>query len=123
MATGRWQLVRRPLYVTEQVPPFLPPLRDAADAEAEGVADARAVAEGLGDALALGVGVVLAVATPLSVSVAAAVRTITADHWPMSDVLFRFNVGPPRQIRRCHRAGVRQGARGISARELGVLGG
>jgi hypothetical protein len=123
LARGRWQSVRRPLLVTEQVPPFLPPLRDAADAETEGTADARTVAEGLGDALALGVGVVLALATPLSASVPAAVRTITAHQRPMPDVLFRFNVGPPRQIRRCHRDGVSQGFAGISARELGVLGG
>jgi hypothetical protein len=123
-ATGRWQSVRRPLFVSEQVPPFLPPLRDAADAEAEGAADAWTVAEGLGDALALGVGVVLALETPLSASVPAAVAAIRADQRPMPDVLFRFTVGPPRQIRRCHRVGVRQGVRrGISALELGVHGG
>ncbi|HTI21688.1 MAG TPA: hypothetical protein VL652_11885, partial [Kutzneria sp.] len=104
LSTGRWQAERRPLVVTAQVPPALPPVDDFAlepepPAAVLGFCDAFAL--GCDDALALGL-TGLAWANPVSMSELAAVAAIRTGIRAMPGRRFQFNVGPPRQIRRHH---------------------
>jgi len=62
-------------------------------------AGALGVGDALGLGLGFGVGVVLAWASPASERGLAAVRTTRVDQRPMPGGRFRFNVGPPQQIR------------------------
>jgi hypothetical protein len=86
LAMGCWQSVRRPLRVTEQVPPGFPAVNGPALV-------AEAAALGFGDALALGLGFGAALAgeSPVSMRALAAVMTIRAGQRLMPGRCFHFN--------------------------------